>query len=57
MFSDDWRKSSLSFANGNCVEVANGIAVRDTVDREGFILQVSPVTWQTFISFLKNVPE
>ena len=28
--AEDWRTSSDSFSNGNCIEVASGVAVRDT---------------------------
>ena len=47
----DWRKSSYSGANGgDCVEVASteGVAVRDTTDREGVTLQFSAEAWQQF---------
>ena len=47
----DWRKSSYSGANGGqCVEVASaeGVAVRDTTDREGVTLQFSAEAWQQF---------
>ena len=47
----DWRKSSYSGANGgDCVEVASaeGVAVRDTTDREGVTLKFSAEAWQQF---------
>jgi Domain of unknown function (DUF397) len=47
----DWRKSSYSGANGgDCVEVAaaEGVAVRDTTDREGVTLEFSAEAWQQF---------
>lgn len=47
----DWRKSSYSGANGGqCIEVASaeGIAVRDTTDREGVTLEFSAQAWQEF---------
>lgn len=47
----DWRKSSHSGANGgDCVEVASaeGVAVRDTTDREGVTLEFSAQAWQEF---------
>jgi len=60
MTSDNtrWRKSSYSGGQGgNCVEVRDGrnvIAVRDTTDRQGPILTVSPSAWQTFTERLRN---
>jgi hypothetical protein len=46
-----WRKSAHSGTNGNCVEVANtadGVAVRDTADRAGVVLQVPAAEWNRF---------
>jgi len=41
-----WIKSSLSFSNGNCVEVANlfdgGVAVRNSRHPEGPVLRFTP---------------
>jgi hypothetical protein len=48
-----WRKSSLSLANGNCVEVAAphpvGIGVRDSTDPAGPVLRFSPDEWRAFL--------
>lgn len=49
----DWRKSSYSGQDGNCVEVASGqpastVLVRDTQDRDGCTLQVPPAAWHRF---------
>ena len=47
----EWRKSSFSGANGGaCVEVAgaDGVAVRDTTDRDGVTLQLTAAAWQEF---------
>ena len=48
-----WVKSSLSFANGNCVEVANlsegGVAVRNSRDPEGPDLRFTPDEWHAFL--------
>ena len=53
----DWRKSSYSGANGGqCVEVASaeGVAVRDTTDREGVTLEFSAEAWQRFTGRLRS---
>ena len=53
----DWRKSSYSGANGGqCVEVASadGVAVRDTTDREGVTLEFSANAWQEFTCRLRS---
>jgi hypothetical protein len=46
-----WHKSTLSQANG-CVEVAiqaDGVAVRDTKDRNGPVLEFSRDEWAAFL--------
>jgi hypothetical protein len=51
-------KSSLSFSNSNCVEVASlpehEIGVRDSKDTEGPILRFTPDEWQAFIGGVRN---
>jgi hypothetical protein len=53
-----WIKSSLSFANGNCVEVAslsNGeIGVRDSKNSEGPVLRFTPDEWRAFLGGVRN---
>jgi hypothetical protein len=48
-----WVKSSLSFANGNCVEVADlaagEIGVRNSRDAAGPVLRFTPGEWRAFI--------
>ena len=48
-----WVKSSLSLANGNCVEVADlpdgGIGVRNSRDPGGLVLRFTPDEWHAFI--------
>lgn len=48
-----WVKSSLSFANGNCVEVADlgagNVGVRNSRHPEGAILEFTPAEWQAFV--------
>lgn len=49
----NWIKSSLSFANGNCVEVAflpgGGVAVRNSREPDGAVLRFTPDEWGAFI--------
>jgi hypothetical protein len=48
-----WVKSSLSFANGNCVEVSDlpegAVGVRNSRDREGLVLRFTPDEWRAFL--------
>jgi hypothetical protein len=48
-----WVKSSLSFSNGNCVEVASlpggEIGVRDGKDPDGPVLTFTPGQWDAFV--------
>jgi hypothetical protein len=56
--SDSWIKSSLSFSNGNCVEVASlpqgEIGVRDSKDSEGPVLRFTPDEWRAFLGGVRN---
>jgi hypothetical protein len=48
----NWRKPVRSMNNGNCAEVAsggNGIAIRDSKDSHGLILQYSTDSWRAFV--------
>ena len=53
-----WVKSSLSFANGNCVEVADlsggEIGVRNSRHPEGAVLRFTPDEWHAFIGGAHN---
>jgi hypothetical protein len=47
-----WVKSSLSFANGNCVEVQDGtgaVRVRNSRDPHGGTLVFTPDEWHAFL--------
>jgi hypothetical protein len=52
----NWRKSTYSSDTGGaCVEVASGagaVLVRDTTDRGGPSLAVTPGAWRAFLSAL-----
>ena len=53
-----WRKSSYSGGNGgNCVEVGGApgmVMVRDSADRDGRTLPVTPNGWLAFLARLKH---
>ena len=53
-----WRKSTRSGADGNCVEVAtnppDGVAVRDTKNRDGGTLIFTRDEWTAFVSGVRN---
>jgi Domain of unknown function (DUF397) len=53
-----WIKSSLSYANGNCVEVASlpggAIGVRNSKDSAGPVLRFTPAEWHAFLGGVRN---
>jgi Domain of unknown function (DUF397) len=53
-----WVKSSFSFANGNCVEVASlygrSVGVRDSKDANGLVLRFAAGEWQAFLGGVRN---
>jgi hypothetical protein len=53
-----WRKSSYSGGNtGSCMETAtvtDAVLIRDTTDRAGFTLSVSPVAWTAFLAAIRS---
>jgi Domain of unknown function (DUF397) len=54
----EWRKSSYSGQDGNCVEVARNlpglVAVRDSKEPGGAKLAVSRGTWRAFLPALRG---
>ncbi len=53
-----WIKSSLSFANGDCVQVGRlpdgRIGVRDSKDPGGPVLRFTPSEWAAFLGGVQN---
>jgi Domain of unknown function (DUF397) len=53
-----WTKSSLSHANGNCVEVADlpggQVGMRDSKDVSGPVLLLAPEEWRAFLRGARN---
>jgi hypothetical protein len=56
--SVNWIKSSLSYGNGNCVEVAglsdDVIMVRDSKNVNGPVLGFTPGEWDAFVGGVRN---
>jgi hypothetical protein len=48
-----WARSSLSFSNGNCVEVSElpggAVGVRNSRDPGGPVLRFTPAEWDAFL--------
>jgi hypothetical protein len=56
MLSDEWRKSTRSGDNGNCVEarhVDGVVEVRES-DQPAVVLRTSPEKWAAFIAGVKG---
>jgi Domain of unknown function (DUF397) len=53
-----WMKSSLSFANGDCVQVAQlphgRVGVRNSKDPRGPVLSFTQPEWAAFIGGVRN---
>jgi hypothetical protein len=53
-----WLKSSLSYANGNCVEVTHlpggEVGVRNSRDSTGPVLRFTPAEWHAFLGGVRN---
>jgi hypothetical protein len=56
--SQGWIKSSLSYGNGQCVEVAgltgDVIMVRDSKNARGPVLGFTPDEWDAFVGGVRN---
>jgi hypothetical protein len=54
--ASDWRTSSYTGGQGNCVEVAQAapaVMVRDTKDRGGAMIAIPVTAWRGFTDALK----
>jgi hypothetical protein len=52
-----WRKSSYSSGTGNCVEVGESdglVAIRDTKQVSGLVLEFDAAAWHEFLSAVKS---
>lgn len=57
MIDSQWRKSSASSSNANCVEVrgqGDTIAVRDSKNPEGPKLTFATTAWSEFVTGIKH---
>jgi hypothetical protein len=55
--ASQWQKSSYSFANHDCVEVAQddgAVHVRDSKDPAGPVLSFTPEEWTAFLEWLRT---
>ena len=52
----DWRTSTYSAENGNCVEVASAdtVMIRDTQDRDGVTLTIPAEVWRVFAAQVRG---
>ncbi len=53
-----WVKSSRSYGNGQCVEVAarpgDAVNIRDSKSPQGAVLRFTPAKWKTFVEGLRS---
>ena len=57
----NWRKATYSGdSGGNCVEVASAagrVMVRDTTDRDGVTLAVTPAAWRRLMAMTRQAED
>jgi hypothetical protein len=53
---DNWLVSTYTGGQGNCVEVSPGlpVLVRDTKDRDGIALPLTPAAWRRLLKDIKS---
>jgi hypothetical protein len=54
----DWKKSSYSGVEGDCVEVAmvpERVGVRDSKNRDGHVLEFPAERWVDFVAVLRRL--
>jgi hypothetical protein len=53
----DWRKSSYSLGNGECIEIASVgadiVMIRDSKDTAGPVLRCGTDEWRSFVSAVR----
>ena len=57
MLTSEWRKSSRSGDQGNCVEaryVDGHVEVRDSKDPDGAVLRFTPEEWVAFVGGVRD---
>lgn len=56
--ASSWTKSSLSHANGNCIEIADlsdgQVGMRDSKDVTGPMLGITSSEWKAFLGGIRN---
>jgi Domain of unknown function (DUF397) len=58
LIESDWRKSSYSLGNGECIEIASTdasvVMIRDSKNPGGATILCAPAEWRSFLSAVKS---